>query len=135
MKSPILINDKIMKLFFNFINSYGFDYQLKGEKKLQELKDDLLDNLISINPNSKNISKTKPSKLTKGIDAYIETVKKQEFYKDENQLLIKNGLLREFSRLISGEKERIKVSLFNDKEYLKALEIINSNIYYEILGY
>ena len=135
MKSPILINDKIMKLFFNFIDSYGFDYQLKGEKKIQELKDILLDNLISINPNSKNISKTKPSKLTKGIDAYIETVKKQEFYKDENQLLIKNGLLREFSRLISGEKERIKVSLFNDKEYLKALEIINSNIYYEILGY
>ena len=73
--------------------------------------------------------------MTKELDAYIKAVKKQEFYKDENQLLIKNGLLREFSRLISGEKERIKVSLFNDKEYLKALEVINSSMYYEILGY
>ena len=86
-------------------------------------------------PNSKNISETKPIRLTKELDAYIKAVKKQEFYKDENQLLIKNGLLREFSRLISGEKERIKVSLFNDKEYLKALEVINSSMYYEILGY
>ena len=52
-----------------------------------------------------------------------------------NEKRCSNQILREFSRLMYGEKERIKVSLFNDKEYLKSLEILNSDKYYEILGY
>ena len=77
-----------------------------------------------------------PNRLTKEIDAYIETVKKQEFYKDENQLLIKNGLLREFCRVFFNERKRIEVGLINDVEYNKAIDIINDlDEYYRILGY
>ena len=37
---------------------------------------------------------------------------------------IENSLLREMSLVLGNEKEKIKVSLFNDVEYLKAAELI-----------
>ena len=54
---------------------------------------------------------------------------------EENQKWIKNGLLREFSRVIYGEKERIKAGLKEDADYKKAIELLlNQNKYYKILN-
>ena len=135
LKSPIDINYKIINSFFKFINNSEFDYFENGENKIKEIKKILFKNNISINPHSYNISKKEPSRITREIESYLNVVKKMQFYNDENQKHIKNGLLREISRLVSGEKERIKVSLFNDEEYLRSLKILNTDEYYEILGY
>ena len=49
---------------------------------------------------------------------------------------IKNGLLREMSRILAGEKERIRVSLFEDDEYNKAVKILTDLEEYDsILGF
>ena len=51
----------------------------------------------------------------------------------ENRKWIINGLEREFSRVVSGEQERIKVSLNIDSEYSKAVEILTDlNQYYDV---
>ena len=44
---------------------------------------------------------------------------------------IENGLLRELSLVLGNESEKIRVSLYNDIEYLKAVEIILDNDKYK----
>ena len=57
-----------------------------------------------------------------------------QFTLPENQRWIKNGLAREISRVIGNEEERIKVSLLEDSEYRKAVEILlDLKEYYSIL--
>ena len=45
-----------------------------------------------------------------------------QFSIPENKRWIINGLEREFSRVLSGEKERIKASLYEDDEYNSYIE-------------
>ena len=48
---------------------------------------------------------------------------------------IENALWRELSLVLGSEKEKIRVSLFNDIEYLKAAEIIlDANQYNKIIS-
>ena len=70
------------------------------------------------------------------IDTYFKQLKSVQFSLPENQRLIKNGLARELSRVVSGEKERIRASLGIDLEYPKAVEIIKDlKEYYTILDF
>ena len=133
--NEIEVTDKLLSSFYNFLLKSDFKYFEKGEKDINKIKKIINDKNISINPHSKNISYSKPSRLAKELDSYINLIKKINFYDEENLKFIRNGLLREISRLVHGEKERIKVSLFNDNVYLNALDIIKSERYYEILGY
>ena len=53
----------------------------------------------------------------------------------ENQKWIKNGLLRELSLVVYGEKEKIRVSLYEDDVYNTAVnKLLNLKEYYSILG-
>ena len=133
--NSINIDHNVIHSFFKFIDNSDFEYLIEGESEVSKIKEKLIDNNLSINPFSKNISNYKSYKLIKDLESYINNIKKIDFYDLENKKFIENGLLREFSRLVFGEKERIKVSLFTDKEYLDAVSILNSDKYYEILGY
>ena len=67
------------------------------------------------------------SYLTNDIDAYFNEIKLLQYNDPENIKWIENALLREFSLVLGNENEKIKVSLYNDIEYLKAVEIILDN--------
>ena len=137
---PINIDSKIMNDFKVFLNDYDIDFKVPGESEYKKLYNNLLKSSISINKYSKNISKSniniKNINFINEIDEYFNQLKSIQFSLPENERLIKNGLQREISRVVSGEKERIKASLQIDLEYLRAIEIIlNLKEYYTILEF
>ena len=70
------------------------------------------------------------------IEKYFNQLKMVQFSLSENQRWIKNGIAREFSRVIGSEEDRIKVSLIEDVEYHRAVDIIkNLKEYYSILEF
>ena len=73
------------------------------------------------------------SSLTKNIEDYFDEVKVLQYNDRENIQWIENALLREMSVVLGNEKEKIKVSLYNDIEYLKAAELILDQLEYNRL--
>ncbi|MAZ60714.1 MAG: hypothetical protein CMG50_00870 [Candidatus Marinimicrobia bacterium] len=140
LTTPVIIDSKIMKDFKLFINDYKLKYKLKGEQEYLNFIDKMKQSPISINRFSKNIY-IKESVNKSFIDKnsnfnYFDEIKKVQFSLEENQKWIKNGLERELSKVIAGEKERIKASLNEDKEYKKAVDLILSlKEYYTILEF
>tara|TARA_B100000029_G_scaffold503400_1_gene580228 strand:- start:5704 stop:7386 length:1683 start_codon:yes stop_codon:yes gene_type:complete len=124
IKTPVIITDKIIDDFNDFLKEYEIKYKLDGEINLKRLKEALesTDGLKSYN------------RLTNRLDKYYKKERKKQYYKKENLRWIKNGLLRELSRVVSGEKERIKVSLYEDNVYINASKVLlDLNQYYDIL--
>ena len=137
---PVVIDSKIMKDFKLFINDYQLEYKLKGEQEYLNFVDKMKQSPISINRFSKNIyfkeSVNKSFIIKDSNMNYFDEIKKVQFLLEENQKWIKNGLERELSKVIAGEKERIKASLNEDKEYKKAVDLILSlKEYYTILEF
>jgi carboxyl-terminal processing protease len=123
---PVEINPSILNDFKLFLNDYDLSYQLEGEKEFKILSSVLRKAPISINQYSKNISmnyKSNKSYLN-DMETYFRQLKIVQFSLPENQKWIKNGLAREISRVIGNEEERIKVSLLEDSEYKRAVNII-----------
>ncbi len=135
IKDPIHISNRIISEFKIFLQEYELNYTLPGEKNYLKLKKDLKNSPISINKYSKNISYgSKNSTEIENIGSYYKQLKSIQFSLSENQRWIKNGLLREFSRVLIGEKERIKASLIEDNDYKRAKEVLlNIKEYYKIL--
>ena len=91
---------------------------------------------MSINKYSKNISKENHYYFLNDIQNYYKQMKLVQYSLPENQKWIKNGLLREISRVVIGEKERIKVSLYEDEDYKVASAILlDLKEYYKILEF
>jgi len=137
LSQGINISNKIMSDFKNFLNDYDLDFKVKGEIDLNRLKDKIKNSSISINKYSRNISFSNSQELLiiKEFENYFNKLKLVQFSLDDNQKWIKNGLLREFSRVIYGEKERIKASLKEDLDYNEAKELLlNESKYYKILN-
>ena len=138
IKDDFLITDKIMSDFKSFLEEYEIDYFLPGEKELDLLSNHLNNELLSSKATFidrlffwKNNSR---SKLTNAIYRYYKKERESQFDNIQNQKWIRNGLLREISRIIGGEKARIKAGLEVDRVYHKSLEIImDQNKYYDIL--
>ena len=140
LKLPIKIDSKIMSDFKLFIKDYDLDYQLKGEKEYLKFLEKMKKTPISINKYSKNIYSNQNGSIDlideDMMSSYFEQIKKVQFSLDENQRWIKNGLEREISKVLGGEKERIRASLNEDMEYKKAVELIlNLKEYYTILEF
>jgi len=92
--------------------------------------------LGQISPKTKanDLQNSDYSYMTKNIERFFEKMKLLEYNDAMNIKWIENALLRELSLISGGEKEKIKVSLYNDKEYLEAVElIIDENKYKKIL--
>ena len=140
LKLPVKIDSKIMSDFKLFIKDYDLDYQLKGEKEYLKFLEKMKKTPISINKYSKNIYSNQNGSIDlideDMMSSYFEQIKKVQFSLDENQRWIKNGLEREISKVLGGEKERIRASLNEDMEYKKAVELIlNLKKYYTILDF
>ena len=140
VETPIVITDQILLEFKNFIEDYDLDYFLPGERELKRTADKLY--AYSDSSNSRNLMDKiffwrdpKEKRLVKRLNKYYKNEKEKQFYNPLNYRWIKNGLEREMSMVVDGKTERIKVSLHQDYDYLKAVEILkDKNKYYDILS-
>ncbi len=130
------INKKILNEFEKYCENLDseLDYELPGERDLAKMKDNL-----GINESGFNIARNNNFLLSwyvKGMNKYFEKQKKKQFKDSENIVWIKNGLEREFSRIIVNERARIGAALNVDSEYKEAVNILSDyDKYYSILGF
>ena len=79
-------------------------------------------------------SKNRFEKLTEKLDKYYDKERAGQYWDKVNVNWIKNGLQREMSLVALGNKEKIRVSLYEDNVYQAAKDILlDLNRYYEIL--
>ena len=136
LEESLVLPDKVFNDFKKFLYNYSLDYKVIGEIDFEKMKQKVLDESISINKSSRLITKNPDFKMIKEIEKYFDIVRQIQIDLPENSKAIKNGLLREFCRLLFNEKKRIAVSLNNDIGYNKAVEILkDENEYYKLLGY
>ena len=138
LKIPVEIDANILNDFKVFLNDYDLNYKVQGENEFKKLYKSLNNVAVSINPYSRNISIGKQNEISfmNEIEKYFNQLKMVQFSLSENQRWIKNGIAREFSRVIGSEEDRIKVSLIEDVEYHRAVDIIkNLKEYYSILEF
>jgi len=139
IRYPFEVTDKIVNDFEIFLEEYEIEYSLSGERDLKRLKEKL-------NKNDKFHKKSflntlmfwkgaAVNDLTKSLDKFYKKSRAKQFRESKNQRWIRNGLLREISRVTAGDRERIKAALLEDSEYHKAVEILlDQNQYYDILS-
>ena len=138
LKIPVEIDANILNDFKVFLNDYDLDYKVQGENEFKRLYKSLNNVAVSINPYSRNISIGKQNDISfmNEIEKYFNQLKMVQFSLSENQRWIKNGIARELSRVIGSEEDRIEVSLLEDIEYHKAVDIIKDlKEYYSILEF
>ena len=135
-KENLSINKQVLSDFKKFLSEYHLEYYLPGEKEFLNIKEKVANSAFSINKFSKNISNSGNYHFFDDIEDYYFQLKLIQYSLPENQKWIKNGLLREMSRVVVGEKERIKVSLLEDEDYNKAVSILKDlKEYYKILEF
>jgi len=150
----IIIDQRILNDFEEFIKEDSLEYKEYGEKYLTLLKktlqkqDEFSDSTKTV---IDRVAFWRPKKgslnhLTHKLDEYYTNKKENPFDNQDNIKWIINGLQREFSRVmcgvttecyndLTGSKERIRVALFDDNYYQKAVEILmDANQYYAILS-
>ena len=140
--APVDITNKIYSDFEKFLEDYTISYKLPGENYLGKLKDALRSqeefkktSKPSFVPNLLiwNLSNIRYVKMTNKLDKYYKKKRAGQYWDPINLKWIKNGLLREMSLVALGNKEKIRVSLFEDNVYQGAKEILlDSNRYYDI---
>ena len=140
--APVVITDKIYRDFEIFLTEYEINYKLPGEKDLNKLKtalrsQDDLKKKDKPSILSKLIFWKKPksaiTQLTVKVDKYYQNKRDGQYWDPNNVKWIKNGLLREMSLVISGAREKIRVSLIEDNVYQEAVDILlDVNRYYDI---
>tara|TARA_B100000686_G_C16274582_1_gene705742 strand:- start:114 stop:677 length:564 start_codon:yes stop_codon:yes gene_type:complete len=118
------ITDKILSDFEAYYDDLEADisFTLPGERELQEMKEKLdidTDSSFSIFRDKSSISR-----YIKKMEKYFIKEKNTQFNKKENKKWLKNGLEREFSRILVGEKARLGASLRVDAEYDEAVRIL-----------
>jgi carboxyl-terminal processing protease len=143
IEAPIVITDKIYADFEIFLEDYEIGYKLSGENDLNKLKSALKsqkDYKKSSKPSflSRFIfwkqSKNRFEKMTEKLDRYYEKKRAGQYWDPQNIKWIKNGLQREMSLVALGNKEKIRVSLFEDNVYKEAKDILlDLNRYYDIV--
>ena len=101
-------------------------FKVPGENEFKKMKEDFLNNPLTFNEYSNNSSEIVNKKLINDIEDYFSNLRNAQISLFSNRKAIENGLLREFSRVLFNEEKRIEVSLINDIEYNKALEILNN---------
>ena len=139
--TPIFITDKIYKDFEIFLEDYEIKYKLPGEKNLVQIKK-AIRSQKSLSLEKKSIldkiffwrkDDYYVSSITKDLDSFYKKKRKGQYWDINNIKWIKNGLIREMSLVASGEKEKIRVSLFEDNVYQEAVNVLlDMNRYYDV---
>ena len=140
IKNPFSITDKVLNDFKSFLEEYEIEYNLPGEIELKRFKNKLSENEPL--SNSKTVidrimfwRKNPWDRLTGRIDNYYKKARFSQFDDIDNRKWIENGLLREMSRVVSGEEARIKAGLEVDSIYHRAIEVLlDQNQYYDLLA-
>jgi len=139
IEEPINISNKVINDFKIFLAEYEIEYDLPGEVELGRLKAKLFEH-DSLSGNKSLFDKilfwrqSPKERLTHKIDSYYQYERNHQFDDSNNRKWIANGLLREISRIVGGEKSRIKTGLQVDSGYDKAVEILlDQNQYYDLL--
>ena len=97
--------------------------------------EELSESSISIHPISKHITYESNSNI-EFLDKYFKYLKSIQFYLPENQEIIKIELLSELSKILGGEKEKIRVNILYDPVYSGAVDILlDIDSYYKLLNY
>ena len=136
LTNNLVLPNQVFNEFKKFLINYDLEYKIVGEVEFEKMKNNLLKESISINKYSRLITTNPDYNMIRDIENYFKNIKQIQIDLSDNKRDIKNGLLREFCRLLFDEKKRIAVSLKNDIEYNKAVEILNEkNEYYKLLGY
>jgi carboxyl-terminal processing protease len=138
-KNNFTISSQIIKDFENFCNNVDddLDYLLPGEKELRLMKRALgadsgndKQGMLSIFRDS-----DASSRYIANMEKYFRKQKNKQFKSIDNQKWLINGLEKEFTRILLGERDRIGVSLKIDSEYDEAIKILkNIYMYDSILG-
>ena len=99
---------------------------MPGERDLTKLEENIA--LYSDSKSSTNLldkvcfwRKPKRERLLKELQEYYDGEKKNQFYHLDNKRWVRNGLEREMSMILGGKKEQIRVSLFEDSDYILSL--------------
>jgi len=139
IEESINISNKVINDFKIFLTEYEIEYNLPGEVELGRLKAKLFENEF-ISDNKSLLDKflfwrkSPKERLTHKIDSYYHYERNRQFDDSNNRKWIENGLLREISRIVEGEKSRIKAGLQVDSGYHRAVEILlDQNQYYDLL--
>ncbi|MBI72605.1 MAG: hypothetical protein CMG61_04105 [Candidatus Marinimicrobia bacterium] len=136
LENNLVLPNQVFNEFKKFLIDYDLEYKIIGEVEFEKMKNNLLKESISINKHSRLITSNPDYNIIRDIENYFKNIKQIQIDLSDNKRDIKNGLLREFCRLLFDEKKRIAASLRNDIEYNKAVEILNEkNEYYKLLGY
>ena len=136
LANNLVLPNQVFNEFKKFLINYDLEYKIVGEVEFEKMKNNLLKESISINKYSRLITSNPDYNMIRDIEDYFKKIKQIQIDLSDNKRDIKNGLLREFCRLLFDEKKRIAASLKNDVEYNKAVEILNEkNEYYKLLGY
>ncbi|MAZ68646.1 MAG: hypothetical protein CMG49_04695 [Candidatus Marinimicrobia bacterium] len=136
LANNLVLPNQVFNEFKKFLIDYDLKYKIVGEVEFEKMKNNLLKESISINKYSRLITSNPDYNMIRDIENYFKKIKQIQIDLSDNKRDIKNGLLREFCRLLFDEKKRIAASLKNDVEYNKAVEILNEkNEYYKLLGY
>jgi len=138
-KNNFKISDQILKDFENFCDNVDddLDYSLPGEKELRSMKKAL--KISSDKDNQKMFSIFRESgdaaRYIGKMEKHFKKQKDRQFKNIDNRKWLVNGLEKEFSRILLGERDRIGVSLKIDGEYDEAIKILkNIRLYDSILG-
>ena len=84
------------------IDDYDLVFNVSGEVELEKIKKQMNKNPISISKYSHNLAISSENYVLDEINKYFQKIKKLQFGLPDNQIQIKNGLLREFSRVFSN---------------------------------
>jgi len=118
LSAPVLISDKIIEDFRQFVASKNVQVTFPGEKELEAFEASLT-GLESYNGN------VDLSELKAYYQGRVETA-----FDDEYEL-IRRMLRLEFASLLGGPGERIHAALSDDPGYQKAVEILQSPLAYQ----
>ena len=128
-----------LSAFEDYYNTLKDDvrYTLPGEKEFNIMKEALNDGDEESNKNIMSIfRKSDSQKHINKMDKYFNRKRARQFQNDKNKKWLINGLEKEFSRIIVGEKARIGVGLKIDAEYHEAVKVLtNRELYDSIMGY
>ena len=120
---PIVVDDKMLKEFKEYVKEKGFDFQFDVERTLRKVEE-----------------KLKSDERFNGVVDFSKIYEKYRDMKEEewnkNVEQIKLGIKAELGMLKGGLAGRIKATLSDDKVVAKAIEILKDEISYaNILGY
>jgi carboxyl-terminal processing protease len=143
IQTPVVITDKIILDFKQFLEDYDFKYSEPGEKEFTRIKDIIAKSEDFKDRKSAKLfsklffwQKSPSEKLFGDLEKFYKHKKDNPFNSKENLKGIRNGLYREMSSVVTGlNKDRIKAALSYDNIYDDAKTVLlNANRYYDILS-